>query len=217
MNSFQLKIAALILMTIDHIGVILFPQNIILRVIGRLSFPIFVFLILEGYKYTKNYNLFLKRLGLFAVIIEIPNFLLNYSSSLNIFFTLFAGLIVVKSLDQKEKRYLIPMFLIASDLFHFDYSTYGILLFVVFYYIYKYEVSLLNRFLIVTLFHLTIQIPIIYTLLNFRSEIQIFAIFSVLVVSLYNGEKGYDSKVTKYLFYLYYPIHIIALTIISFL
>ena len=86
MNNFQLKIIAIILMTIDHIGFILFPDIIILRVIGRLSFPIFVFLIIEGFKNTSNYNSFLKRLISFAVIIEIPNLILNYSNSMNIFF-----------------------------------------------------------------------------------------------------------------------------------
>ena len=103
MNNFQLKIIAIILMTIDHIGFILFPDIIILRVIGRLSFPIFVFLIIEGFKNTSNYNSFLKRLISFAVIIEIPNLILNYSNSMNIFFTLATGLIVVKLLDDGWK------------------------------------------------------------------------------------------------------------------
>lgn len=54
MSTFQLKLLAVVLMVIDHIGYFLMPSNLILRIIGRLSFPLFAFLIVKGYKYTSN-------------------------------------------------------------------------------------------------------------------------------------------------------------------
>ena len=53
-NTFVLKLIAIISMLIDHIGAILFPSSEVLRIIGRLAFPIFAFIIVEGYFHTKN-------------------------------------------------------------------------------------------------------------------------------------------------------------------
>jgi len=217
MNNFQLKILAIFLMTIDHIGYVLFPDIVLLRIIGRLSFPIFVFLIIEGYKHTSNYKNFLTRLVLFALIIEIPNFIFNYSSSMNIFFTLATGLITVKILDIRKSRWLIPFIMVITSLLHFDYSTYGVLLFILFFHLQKFEFSFLNKFLIIVLFHLCLQIPLVSTIINFNSNIQFYAIFSFVFISYYNGKKGYNSKFMQYFFYFYYPVHFMILSLISFL
>lgn len=76
MTSFILKLIAITTMLIDHIGAVLIPQNsqwyLVFRMIGRLAFPIFVFLIVEGFYHTKDIKKYLKRLGIFALISEIP-------------------------------------------------------------------------------------------------------------------------------------------------
>ncbi len=78
MSSYYLKIIAIITMLIDHIGAIyisprLHPQAYLLfRGIGRLAFPIFVFLIVEGFHHTRNVKKYLIRLGVFALLSEIP-------------------------------------------------------------------------------------------------------------------------------------------------
>ncbi|MDF2537691.1 MAG: putative rane protein [Herbinix sp.] len=76
MTSTTLKIIAIITMLIDHIGAILIRDNniynLVFRSIGRIAFPIFAFLIVEGFYYTKNVKKYLLRLGLFALISEIP-------------------------------------------------------------------------------------------------------------------------------------------------
>ena len=68
LNGTMLKWIAIVTMVIDHVGAILFPQNEILRIIGRLAFPIFAFLLVEGYVHTGNVKKYMGRLLIFALI-----------------------------------------------------------------------------------------------------------------------------------------------------
>ncbi len=101
MSSTVLKLIAVITMLIDHIGLAVFPQYGALRYIGRLSFPLYCFLLTEGAVYTKNWLKYAGRLFLFAVVAEIP-FDLVLSRTLvsfyyqNVFWTLGAGLVIVR-------------------------------------------------------------------------------------------------------------------------
>ena len=88
MNSFQLKIIACILMAIDHVGAIMFPDIDLYRIIGRLSFPIFAFLLTEGYVHTRNLKKYFIRLFIFAIIPQIPYSLAFGIDILNIFIEL---------------------------------------------------------------------------------------------------------------------------------
>ena len=72
MNSFMLKLFAASFMVIDHIGVLFFPENMMFRIIGRLSFPIFAFLIVEGFIYTRDIKKYILRVVTFGIISEIP-------------------------------------------------------------------------------------------------------------------------------------------------
>lgn len=66
MSAFTLKLIALVTMIIDHVGAIFFPQFIWLRYIGRLSMPIYAFLLVQGYMHTRNFNRYALRMGIFA-------------------------------------------------------------------------------------------------------------------------------------------------------
>ncbi|WP_291632823.1 TraX family protein [Clostridium sp.] len=121
MTTSMLKIIAILLMLIDHIGAALFPKVIVLRMIGRLSFPIFAYLIAIGYSKTNSFSKYLYRLMIFAVISQIPfslafsenisirnfsDFIIFFVGSpyahLNIFFTLAIGLIAIHIWDIGE-------------------------------------------------------------------------------------------------------------------
>ena len=97
MSAFILKIIALITMTCDHISYVIFKKFSYLNYIGRIAFPIFAFQISEGYIHTKNLKKYLLRLFVFALISQAPYALYRSaffaSFSLNVFFTLFLGLI----------------------------------------------------------------------------------------------------------------------------
>ena len=96
----------MITMLIDHVGAVLFPQYMVFRIIGRIAFPIYCFLLVEGGIHTKNPLKYSARLLLFALISEIP-FDLAFGKSImdfnhqNVFFTLFLGLVGIIMLKQR--------------------------------------------------------------------------------------------------------------------
>lgn len=105
LSGFTLKCIAMVTMLIDHIGYVLFPGYVIFRIIGRLAFPIYCFLLVEGAVHTSNWKKYLGRLFLFALISEIPFNLaiggkLWYPASQNVFFTLFLGLLAILLLQK---------------------------------------------------------------------------------------------------------------------
>lgn len=94
-DIFSLKVLAGITMLIDNIGVVLFQNIIIFRVIGRISFPIYAFLIAEGYMKTKNIKGYMTRLGVLALLSQILFMITFDIRGLNVSFTLLGGLLVI--------------------------------------------------------------------------------------------------------------------------
>lgn len=105
----SLKIVALICMVIDHTGATLFPQCNILRSIGRISFPLYAFLLSQGCKHTHSMERYLLGLGIFALISEIPYDLafgnpINFMDQTNIFYTLFLSAACIYIYDSIKKQ-----------------------------------------------------------------------------------------------------------------
>lgn len=206
LDSFTLKIIALITMIIDHIGAFLFPQYILLRVIGRISFPIFAFLIVEGFYHTSNLKRYMMRLAAFAVISEVPFDLLQAGKILefdhqNVFFTLFIGVLLMYVYEgpysKIEKFGGLILLLLAGDIFRTDYGAWGILLIFCFYLFRDRKVEKNVSVALINIFAF--------------GYIQAFAVIALLPISLYNGKKGTNMK---YFFYAVYPIHLLILFIV---
>ena len=143
LNSFQLKCIAVITMIIDHTGAVLFPGELMFRYIGRISFPIFCFLLTEGFFHTKDVRKYMLRLGIFAVVSEIPYDLAFRGTVLefehqNVFFTLFMGVVMMYALEKSGEWQVkaVEVFLAmwAADLLCSDYRFKGILLIAVYYF-----------------------------------------------------------------------------------
>ncbi len=209
MSRFQLKILAIVTMLIDHIGAILFPQVVILRMIGRLSFPIFAFLISEGMFHTSNLRKYLWRLFLFALISEVPFDLafhgtLFYPAGQNIFFTLFLGLAAIIFLQTYlAENSVIAIALACSmallaEIFHTDYGWFGVAAVIIFYCFKKFRTKGVFVFS---------ALVAGYSLLH--SSLEIFAVASGIPILLYGGEKG--KLKWKYFFYAFYPVHLLLL------
>ena len=136
LSSASLKLIAIATMAIDHIGMLFFPEQLLLRVIGRLSFPLFAFLVAEGFLKTSDARKYLFRLLTFAVISQLPYMLFIQAAGvlyirLNIFFTLAVGLFAFILLKRFSLWLSIPSLvgmLLVSYYLPFDYGPYGVLL-----------------------------------------------------------------------------------------
>jgi len=209
MSNSSLKIIACLTMLIDHIGATLYPDMSLLRMIGRLSFPIFAFLVVEGFHHTQNIKKYGIRLGVFALISEVP-YDLAFRGNLidfyrqNIFFTLFLGLVSLwfyhRYRSQRPMIAIFAVFLIGSlsVLLRTDYSIYGIVM------IFLFDFFRDRRF-----FACISAGAINFTM---GSAIQGLAIFAMPLILLYNGKKGIN---LKYLFYGFYPIHLTILYVLQ--
>lgn len=215
-------------MLTDHVGAVFFPDQMIFRWIGRIAFPLFVFLIVEGFFHTGNIRKYELRLLIFALISEIP-FDLVFSGKIlefsyqNVFFTLFLGLVMLDVMRRVRSRFLLSaalagelavliLFMAAAWFLDTDYSAGGILLIYVFY---KFR----GKFLWMT------AALFLISLLCFGTA-ECPAVCAMLPVSLYNGKRGFGKKsesgqkrtgatAVQYLFYLFYPVHLLILYGIS--
>ncbi|MCX7748066.1 MAG: conjugal transfer protein TraX [Clostridia bacterium] len=233
-SSFVLKCIAIISMTIDHIGVLLIPpdSSVPFRSIGRLAFPIFCFLITEGYQYTKNIQKYLIRLLIFALLSEIIVDKIFFSSyfyiqSQNIFFTLFIGLLTMIGMDycqyfsDKIKEKIIsnsPIGKFFNLTLEFILRVIVLIIAILTTLIIKPEFSLLGLAMILAFYLfknkpvLIIVSTILINILYFE-WVQLFACLALVPILLYNGKEG---RKLKYFFYTYYPIHLILIFLISF-
>ena len=229
-NGAMLKYIAVITMVIDHFAAIVVIKmfgivNIenlhlyytIMRRIGRIAFPIFCFLLIEGLLKTRNRLKYIFNLLIFAIISEIPFNLafrgkwmdLTYQ---NVFFTLLISAIVVVGIMKIEgilmpKGYYVLVGIISLVLAvsgHYlalfmktDYDSIGVIVVAIMYYFRKNRVlqGLLSS--IALIFYNIVEWPV---LLN------------TILFAKYNGERG---KQNKYFFYIFYPVHILLFYFIS--
>lgn len=207
MNTFVLKLIAITSMIIDHYGAIFAPHEPIFRYIGRLAFPIFAFLLVEGFIHTRDIKKYGQRLLIFAFISEIPFDLAFYGSlgfeHQNIFFTLFIGLVMMYYLEKSEntwnKASIVSIAMIAAFIFIVDYNIVGII-YILAFYLTKDMVRIKRLPLI----------AIILSIVNLGGAdmTQQFALLSLPLLYFYNGELGPINEWTKKFFYLFYPLHL---------
>lgn len=228
LNRTQLKTIAVITMTLDHIGAALIPRTSllypILRIIGRIAFPIFCFLLVEGFFYTKDRKKYIVRLLLFALIAEIPfdfglymtadTFTYRFAfAHQNTLFTLSIGMITMTILEKyKEKMpsysmpalFLCLLALLLSEFLGTDYGMFGVFFILSLYYR-KTLFSFVNPFLSL----LVCFIPLAAT--DGREP---FCIISLFLLYAYTPVY---CKGNKYFFYIYYPLHLGILAILRML
>lgn len=212
----QLKIIALVTMTIDHIGKQIFPQYIIFSVIGRLAFPIFAFMIAEGCRYTRNRRKYLLSMAVLGLICQIVYFAVMGSLYQCVLITFSLSIWLIYVLDDALKRKtaassllavfsfaavfficeILPQLLTKTD-FAVDYGIWGVML-PVFVYMGRTRKEQLGWACIgLTILCLDLQ------------GIQWFSLAALLLLGMYSGKRG--RLKLKYLFYVYYPLHLAAI------
>lgn len=212
----QLKLIALVTMTIDHMGMILFPQNLLWRIVGRLAFPIYAYMIAEGCRYTRSIPRYLGSLGLVAAVCQVVYWVAMGSLYQCILVTFFLSvcliLLVRKAVQTKKTGWylavaagiaaaflvteILPGLLPGTD-FSVDYGFWGVMLPVC-----VYCAKDRRQQLAIT--------AVCLALLAYAfSWIQWFSLLSLPLLALYNGQRG--KRKMKYFFYLYYPAHLVVL------
>ena len=207
-----LKIIAVVSMLIDHYAAILLPHSsslyLPMRAIGRIAFPIFAFLVVEGARHTSDIKRYALRMLVFAIIAEIPfdfahiknlsdlkDFSFLNISSQNVFFTLFLGVLMLWALKYVSANPVlspVAVFLPAllAHFFNSDYKACGIVVIFGFY--------------IMGMAPLAGGLIISFVLaFGFESHIEAWGILAFIPILLYNGKRGHQ---IKYLFYGIYPV-----------
>ena len=214
MNVFILKLIALVTMIIDHYGAIFQSNTEMYRIVGRIAFPIYAFLLVEGYLHTSNVKRYAGRLLLFAFISEVP-FDLAFNGQIefmhqNIFFTLFIGLVTMYFIDKRgeyniSKMFIIVISMIVATVFSVDYSFIGIVYILAFYFTGNMDKR--ERLLKVALIMFLIN-------LSLFGYIQQFSILALVFIYFYNGELGPRNKWIQSAFYIMYPLHLLLFYLI---
>lgn len=230
-----LKWIAIITMLIDHTAVALIENGVltletaaevpgknwniiywliiywIMRLIGRLGFPIFCFLLVEGFCHTRNVKKYMLRLAVFALISEVPFDLacfksIFYPNYQNVFFTLLIGVATLCGIryfngETVKNRLLRTLCLFAglaaAYILKTDYNMFGVLLIVV---LYMYRDKEIQRDIFAGIVLLCTSLAEITGLLAF------------IPMHFYNGQRG---KQIKYFFYVFYPAHLLILGLIA--
>ncbi len=240
LSGSTLKLIAIITMFIDHLGVVALESRaliipitsmedyvtlmqtngqyaipyFVMRLIGRLAFPIFCFLLVEGFLHTRDVKKYALRLLAFAFISEIPFDLAMRGQIFdwyyqNVFFTLFIGLTVIALIELAKKifqgffRFVVDTVvlvagLLLAQLLYTDYGSTGVLTIVFIYLFKRYKNNILSM-AVATLW------------LSTMNTIEATCLVDILLVKFYNGKRGLN---LKYVFYAFYPVHLLLLYVI---
>lgn len=211
MSAYQLKWAAAAAMVVDHVGILFFPSCAWFRIIGRISFPVLAFLIVEGVLHTGDIRCYAKRLGIFALFSEIP-YDLAFSGTVlewkdqNVFFTLLICVCLLWMIEWEQSganKVLWCVF--ASWLAEFiraDYGFRGVVLVLLFYWFRE-------RKAVKTVLSCAWMVVADVCL---RNVWQRYAVIGVFLTWTYNGKEG---RKRQKLFYCFYPVHLLILYILQ--
>lgn len=219
----HLKILACLLMLLDHIG----HMNLIpgyyteLRTIGRLAFPIFCFLLCQGFIHTHSKKKYIFRLGIGMLLAEIPFDMFCYGAisfaRQSVMVTLFLAFVMAMLMEKTDKMWLkvllIAPFYFLAELFRTDYGGAGVMMVAVF----LLTEDLPRKIMWQTALLLIVQFFVDSWKLTFFGisfPMQAFAVFAMVPIALYNGRKMTHSWVLQWSFYLFYPVHMLFLALL---
>ncbi len=231
-----LHILAMVLMLMDHLWATLLPAQDWLTCAGRVAFPIFAFMSVEGYFHTHNFKKYAQRMLLFSVLSEIPFDLMYggtwfYPVHQNVIWTLLMGLLGIHLMETVRKKQKPWVYVLVSagvvaaggilgTLCMVDYYGVGVLTVFIFYFFRGRKWwCLLGQLL--ALYWVNVQMlgGLIYPIQLFGMEFELcqqgLALLALLPIWLYRGRQGYHSKPFQYACYAFYPIHMLILMLVQ--
>ena len=213
-----LKILAAIFMTIDHIGVILLPRVLLLRLIGRLALPIYAFMIAEGCKYTRNKKKYFGMVFGLGSVCQIVYYLFDGSLYFSILITFSLSILMVYALQywkQKKTAFsglvfgaAVAAVYLLNQAFEIDYGFWGCMLpvFAALAHGTEQDSDTVN----ITM----LGIGLVFLGLS-TDAVQCLALMALPLLYAYNGKRG--TLNLKYFFYIFYPVHLVILEGIAML
>ena len=221
-----LKLIACVTMLIDHAGAVFvspmehYSLYYAMRIIGRLAFPIYCFLLTEGVAHTKNPVKYGLRLFVGVLLAEIPfdlalfgGFTWNYQS---VMVTLLLGFGMALIMNRLDRTKLVPViaFAFLAELFRTDYGAWGIFMIAIF--VMTRERKDRNNLQIIGMLIICYFMnSAAVSIYGVRVPIELFAVLALIPVFLYTGKKSTTSKAVQTGFYLFYPVHLAVLYLIS--
>lgn len=253
LTSFHLKLVAMAFMFVDHFGVMVLDPYLgtgsvaylAARILGRIAFPLFAFMVVEAVQYTRNFNRYFLRLTSMAAIMGVSMYVLTEFFNIaipagNIFIELALGALLIYSLNTYDYRrflFFIPLLYIPlanrlnlPNYLQPDYGDYGLVLMLGFYFAKRLSVSYglpswvprnlsvgqWSAFALLAIHFVWILMLAIFTDLGIGSMgIQALATLAVPFLYLYRGELGYHARWFKFFSYAFYPLHFVVLYIIN--
>lgn len=232
LSSFTLHILAMAFMLCDHLWATMFPAREWMTCVGRLAFPLFAFMIVEGYFHTSDVRRYMGRMLLFAVLSEVP-FDLIYGSAVfypfhqNVLWTFLIALALIRFLEAVRKKGSRRRFALAvagaaligyvvGSVTMVDYFGAGVLTVLVFYLFRgRSWISFLGQLLCLAFLHIGLLGSYYYPLVIGGFELKIvqqgFALLALIPIWLYRGRQGHHSRAFQYACYGFYPVHLLLL------
>lgn len=261
LNGNQIKIIAIITMLIDHLGYYFeldMPNEIyfVLRVIGRISMPLFAFLLVQGFFHTKDFKKYILRIFVVSIVTQIAIFVVSFfdenrlalsvNNQLNILFSYTLSLIILWIIHEKNiiKKYtynqnmFLKIFILIAivGIFVFipiDYGIYVPLLVTMLYFIEKLRITIYLQKQNGTMsvknvvlsfipenkiklgYIILITIAILIVIIQSKNNMYWYMLFSIIPISMYNGERGKKNRKTNLLFYSVFPVQHFLLYFLS--
>lgn len=198
---------AMLTMLIDHVGLVFFPTEPDWRIAGRLAFPIYAYALYIGYTRTRNMKSYTLRLLGLALISQLPYMLAFDVYRPNVIWTLLASLLALAAAVRLKHWVLITgMYVLAAlmmELSQMDYGAYGLLLVL----IYRY-----TRSYLMVAAHFALNM--VYDLVHHANIQQFSLLSSILIVCFTAGESGFYSRVPRWLWRSFYPMHLAVIAAI---
>lgn len=201
LTNYHIKLLAAIFMVIDHVGHIFFQELTPLYLIGRFSFPLFVWLLVQGEKYTRNFQRYALRLLLLAIASQ-PIYQLAFDAQdFNVLFTLLTGLGCLR-LTRLAPALQVPIWLggaALAELAQFNYGGYGIVM-----------VALVGHYKPTIPWWAAWSALSGFTFLFWPDRWQALAGLAAIAFPLANHQRGPKGR----WFYLFYPLHILVIWLV---
>lgn len=242
LNSNELKLVAIIAMTVDHIAWAMFdgyptaPLPIFMHIIGRLTCPIMCYFIAEGYHYTKNINKYTFRLFAFAFISHfsyifasnafvdfksfIPFYYGDFLNQTSVMWSLAWGLVMLRIADSKKIKLtckVLLVILICIITLPSDWSCIASLCIMAI----GTNRNNLKKQMAWMIFYVALySLVYFFAIDKVYGVLQMGVILSIPIIAMYNGSRGKNEKINKFMkwfFYIFYPAHLFVIGLINYL